>query len=526
MKSFLITCGIFFGIIGFYIFLALQKTDGVYTYMIDDAYIHMSIAKNFALHHVWGMTPYQFSSTSSSPLFTYILSVFISVFGNFSLIPLVFNMTMALLLIYVLNSYYYKELGKTKYAVLASVFTLLMAVMHLQVLLGMEHVFQVLLFSINIYFFQRFFNNGFKDIWASVGFLGSLLLLGVVRFESMFYFVSIVFLFVLLKNFRNAFLVLFFGFLSIMIFGYFNFQMSGHFFPNSVLVKGTSLDFSGNYVVQIKDYLFKKTLLNTSFYKVAVVPLLISGLLIFRDFKNVKRIKDVLLSNFILIALCLTLLLHNWFGNFRGAFRYEAYLMVGFSMALIPKLKDFFAQPFITVKRNFLLSTLILGNVVLLFYKFQSANLVILKGTEDVYTQHIQSAKFLNRYYNSAKVVANDIGAICYFTDIHLFDIAGLGTAEMIDFNKNEKVFGSDFEVFLTDYCTKNNFDLAIVYEEWFNGHVPKNWQKVAVLNIDNRINARGNVTVFAIDQNIASELRENIRNFNWDKRVKVTIIK
>ncbi|WP_185208585.1 hypothetical protein [Chryseobacterium sp. C3] len=50
--------------------------------MIDDAYIHLAMAKNFALYDVWGVTKYKFSSTSSSPLFTYILSVLIKVSGN------------------------------------------------------------------------------------------------------------------------------------------------------------------------------------------------------------------------------------------------------------------------------------------------------------------------------------------------------------------------------------------------------------------------------------------------------------
>ena len=39
-------------------------------YALDDPYIHMAVAKHFVDHGVWGMTPFEFSSSSSS-LFTW-----------------------------------------------------------------------------------------------------------------------------------------------------------------------------------------------------------------------------------------------------------------------------------------------------------------------------------------------------------------------------------------------------------------------------------------------------------------------
>jgi hypothetical protein len=43
--------------------VSLRLNQGHFVYGLDDAYIHMSIAKNFALHGVWGVTPYAFSSS-------------------------------------------------------------------------------------------------------------------------------------------------------------------------------------------------------------------------------------------------------------------------------------------------------------------------------------------------------------------------------------------------------------------------------------------------------------------------------
>lgn len=520
LKSFLIPLVIFTVVCAGYFLVSVSKTDGHYLYLIDDAYIHLAMAKNLALYDVWGVTRHQFSSTSSSPLFTYLLSVLIVFFGNNDQLSLYFNIAFGLGTVWFLCRYFSKIFGNSKNVVISVLFTVFFLVLHLQVLSGMEHVFHVFLFVVNIYCLSDLKNKS-----SLVGFYISLLLMGLVRFESMFYFVILAFVFALMKKWKETFLILITGFIPVILFCWFNYQQDGFLFPNSVIVKGTKLSFDLNFPHQLKTIFLDNFLLNISFYKIGFFPLLLSVIFIVRDY-NKKNFRELIKSNFLLIVISLLMIGHSMFADLKGMFRYEAYILAGFSMALIPKLKNLFENFRVFIKNEKIISGIVLVNILLLIYKCSFAHLMLENGGENIYEQQMQSAKFLHTYYNESKVVANDIGAITYFTDIHLLDTAGLGSVETIVFNENKKAPDTEFQNFLTDYTIRNKYDIAVIYDAWLQNHIPKNWKKAAELKIKNTVTvARDKVSIYAVDQDKLEKLKENIRSFRWNKNVEVTII-
>ena len=88
----------------------LKEKLGDYYYPLDDSYIHLSIAKNISFHEVWGITRYEFSSTSSSPFFSILLSILMNLWENNPLVSLYLNIFIAnlfLIIIYLLFLYYF-----------------------------------------------------------------------------------------------------------------------------------------------------------------------------------------------------------------------------------------------------------------------------------------------------------------------------------------------------------------------------------------------------------------------------------
>ncbi|MFW6270554.1 MAG: hypothetical protein ACOC4G_10800, partial [Bacillota bacterium] len=67
--------------------ISFKRNEGVFVYALDDPYIHMSIAKNLVQEKVFGVTKYEFSFSTSSPLYTLLLSFFYYIFSPNEITP-------------------------------------------------------------------------------------------------------------------------------------------------------------------------------------------------------------------------------------------------------------------------------------------------------------------------------------------------------------------------------------------------------------------------------------------------------
>jgi len=76
--------------------VSISQNQGHLVYALDDPYIGMATARNFAQYGVWGATRYGFTSCSSPPLWTLLLSLTSYLAGEHPVVPMLWDLLFVL----------------------------------------------------------------------------------------------------------------------------------------------------------------------------------------------------------------------------------------------------------------------------------------------------------------------------------------------------------------------------------------------------------------------------------------------
>lgn len=476
---------------------------GEYIYPLDDTYIHLSIAKNFALDGVWGITKYKYSSTTSSPFFTLLLSIMIKIFGNNQYIPIFINALGSIGIIYYIHKFFSQS--DTKVYAASVILVIWLMPMYLMILMGMEHILHTL-------FMIMFFMQLDKYSNSSKGFI-TLCLYAIIatglRYESLFFiFFACVYLFFIRRKFAESIILGLVSISPVIIYGFVSIYQGAYFLPNSLILKGNTSNGINSFLIRI---------LSNGYRAISILPLVVF-LIIFilkkwrENRQNHQSIIDFFDKYRIQVIIFLGFGIHLCFANFGWLVRYEAYLLVLLVLAIKPMLELLFSTEYKILKFVFILLLIVPAKIRLVdTLKFQKI------ASKNIFDQHIQMAKFLQNYYNGSKIVANDIGAITYFTNIHLLDIYGLGSEEIVEIRKKDqgKFDNQNKELtqFVKDYSDKEKYDIAIVYDEWIT--MPDSFIKVGEWTIKNGYIVGGNtVSFYAIGKDKKQKLIDDLKKY------------
>ncbi len=409
----------------------VTQLNGFFVYPLEDTYIHMALARNLALHHVWGIHALQFASASSSPGWTLLLAAMDILVGPHLLTPLLLNVVFAGGV--VLAADYGLRLFVPEISdglrVIGLLTIVLLTPLPSLVLLGMEHVAQV--FTVVLLVVAG------CDILATspeipvgrskqVLVLTAAFLAGCIRYEAVFAIIPLCGLLLWRRRVALAILV---GALAAAMplgFGLYSHHLSGFWLPFSVVAKQALPHHTGlGRIVHLP-------------FKWVVAVMLPLWLLNLRSLDFWQRVQ--LLTSFSFVIVLLHLLFAPVVG---GMMRYESYLIAlclltievtayrihyGESWGHWLRCRSRVDRGLVFVLIGFFV--VFAGQVVRRGWVFGTIG--VQRASVDRYTEHIQTARFVASYYPDDTIVVNDIGAIAYYTHAHMLDIVGLGSVEPV----------------------------------------------------------------------------------------------
>jgi hypothetical protein len=523
---------------------SFYQNQGHLVYALDDAYIHMAMARNFSHYGVWGVTRYEFTSSSSSILWTLLLSLTYYLFGVSQIAPLAWNVLFAVLVLgaaYAILAWYKLRLWLKFAALLAIIFLIPLPAL---ILSGLEQNLQTLLALLATFLAARMLSgegpsSAHRD---STLLLVLAPLVTAVRFEGMFLILAICVFLLLRKRWSCALAFGACGFLPVVIYGIISVSRGWFRFPSSVLLKGVMPDLSSlsGLFLSLAINAFVNLHLGLHVF-VLLIAVLLFYVLACGKGRGVFDSRQVMGA-----ILVLTALPHVEFVQVSPLFRYDAYLFalgtlflasqvpiimpdlptrISFSRGQIPKhlaasSADLKVGPIPTFSRGLVHEYLAAGALaLLLFFPLAVKGTRLLwflpQCTTNIFEQQYQMGSFVRQYYQGSTVALNDVGAVNFLADIHCLDLWGLANREVTRLKREHNYHTRDIAALAKQAGAR----IAIVYDYWYGGQVgglPAEWVRVGQWTIQNNVVVGGDtVSFYALEPSEVSHLIECLREFS-----------
>jgi hypothetical protein len=506
----------------------LQFTHGVFAYPIDDTCIHLSIAKNLALHGVWGTYSGEFASAASSILYPLLLALTVKIFGAHLVIPIVVNLLASIILLAVIQKWLIQQALAPFSQLMVLIAVISLTPLAPLAISGMEHVLQFLF----VFLFVTRFSAELEKLessetpkWKlSPRLLVYSMLMAATRYECLVILVIALFILLVYKKPKLAIQMLIIGALPMAIFGNISVANGNFFLPNSVLLKSGAppLTLNGLYFYFAGDFLKRLFFSIVGYNTVGTQRLLLLLLLSFFVFR--KPIIENARYKYILLLLSAAVFVHLSLTGFARFPRYEAYL-VGFVVCFVGMLTAKYAKGFLHKAESdhmqpgpqlskaglssWLATLTILFLTIPLGLRSIEAFDQVIEGSYATYKIQYTAGRFLHSFYNTDPVAVEALGAVSYFSDGKKMDILGLG-----DINVAKSLKEHRYTVeFLDSLSRKENVQIALASEVSTPGELLKRWIKVGTIYAP-----LGEVayymSFYAVNPNRAAELRKNLMQY------------
>ncbi len=495
---------------------ALGATGGHFVYVLDDPYIHMAMARNIARHGAWGVTPFEFSNSSSSPLWLMMITAWYIIGGVSEMAPLVLNLLFGALLLLLCHGVLRRFLGRSVTVALVLLAIIVLTPLVPVAMTGLEHLLHATVALAFLYLASDIIagaDGGSRISLPEIALLAMAPILTAARYEGMFLIASAALLLFFRRKRLYAVLLVVAGLLPVIAYGLFSTSHGWEFLPNSLLLKGNVPHATLTGIAKLVGLQALKAFALSPH----LLVLTVAGLaILYLRYARIGNLRDTV-STMLLVTL-FTTVLHLQFARTGWFYRYEAYLMVMWMVAIGAALPDLGRALMPVLGRGRLSMVLAAAIPVLgmapLVERSVRAYAEAPRASGNIYEQQYQMGLFLRKFFEGRGVAANDIGAINFLADIRCLDLWGLGSIDVA----RAKMRGSYGTAEIEQLARRKKIDIAVVYDEWYAeyGGLPRSWSKVGEWTISDNVIAGGTtVSFYAVDPAQASYLAEALKQFS-----------
>ena len=463
------------------LFLAIRhRDDGVFTYTLDDPYIHLALAQSLAHGH-YGINPGEPSSPSSSVLWPFLLAAFAAY--PTKLLPLVYaplawNVVFCACGAWLLGrtidgwSWHPRRGGvaalasssRPGWAMRFALASILMVVANLAGLtfVGMEHGLQVLLAIACAAGMAEVFASRPIPMWC----LCAVVLGPMVRYENFALVAAVVVALCGARRYKASAVVVALSLVGPVLFSIFLVSRGLPALPSSVLVKAMVYSFHKSLIVT-----GFATMMRSVYWGIHEVAwwdqLLVALLLVYLTIREKRRGQRFVLAGALLAAV-----LQLMIGRFNWFYRYEVYAIIFTAIIAWTALAE---------STPLRVTTLGVGLLALCGPYF-----VALHDTPgaaaNVYQQQYQMHRFMAGYHGHA-IAVNDLGLVSYDRPdgVYVLDLWGLASPEA-----SRRIVKD--AAWLDSITRSHGAELAIIYPGWYEDGAPDDWKPLGTMCITKRL--------------------------------------
>jgi hypothetical protein len=455
---------------------ALAHTGGRLVYALDDAYIHMAVARNLAEHGVWGVTRYAFTSSTSSLAWPLLLAAADLVVGVRESTPLVLNLVFAAAAILAADRLLRGAPASVRAGALAGL--VLLTPLPTLVLAGMEHTLHVAAVLWLLDRVRAVDDEAADRSWTALALLAAAAALATAaRYESLFLVAPAAVLLTVDGRRRAGLVTALAGAAPPAAYSAVAIGHGWPALPNSLLLKGAA--FEGAGVAGLADRLGGHAL--RALVHAPHLLMLLAAVLALSALLPGSRALRRWDTMFVVATL-----LHLQLAAIGWLFRYEAYLVaigiavvarhVGDGLAALTRARPPRERAALAVAALVMAAPL-LTRAVEALHETPAA-------VKNIYEQQYQMGLFLRGLPPGSTVMANDIGAVSYLADVRLVDLYGLATQETARARRQRHV---DRDL-LARLAAETPPAAIVVYRSWFTDAIPPEWIEVGTWKVPEKV--------------------------------------